>query len=54
MTENKGAGTHSLTGVQLEITLTKKIAGMLRSVTISNPLALKLDIYSLTHHLWKM
>jgi hypothetical protein len=34
MAENKGAGTHSLTGVKLEITLTKKIADMLRSMTI--------------------
>jgi len=34
MAENKGAGTHSLTGVKLEITLMKKIADMLYSVTI--------------------
>jgi len=34
MAENKGAGTHSLTGVKLQITLMKKIADMLHSMTI--------------------
>jgi len=34
MAENKRAGTHSLTGVKLEITLMKKNADMLNSVTI--------------------
>jgi hypothetical protein len=34
MAENKGAGTHTLTGVKLEITLMKKTADMLNSVTI--------------------
>jgi hypothetical protein len=34
MAENKVAGTHSLTLVKLEITLIKKIADMLHSMTI--------------------